>query len=113
MNALKLLPVFLSTLLMGAHFLRVGFLPLVVLVLMFPIILFFRKPWAARLVQVFLILGALEWTRTLFLLIHQRQALGLEWTRLAIILGLVAVFTGTSSLVFLSRSLKERYRLTK
>ena len=113
MNALKLVPVILSGLLLGAHFMRTGLFPLVVLSLGFPVLLLFRRPWAARLVQIILVLGALEWVRTLMVLVGQRRTAGQAWTRLAIILGLVAVFTGCSALVFSCGSLKKRYKLGK
>jgi len=112
MNILRLLPVFLSALLLGAHFLRTELILPVVLALLFPALLFFRRAWAARLVQFILVLGALEWVRTLIILAAQRRAYGLPWTRLAIIIGLVAVFTGSSALLFsYCRSLRKRYRL--
>jgi hypothetical protein len=38
---------------------------------------------------------------------------GASWERLAIILGVVACLTFLSSLVFFSKTLKERYRLKK
>ena len=111
MNALRLLPVVLSALLLGAHFLRAGLIPIVVLVLLCPALLFFRRAWAARLVQIILVLGSLEWVRTLLLLVAERRAQGQTWARLAMILGLVALFTGCSALLFCCSSLKRRYKL--
>ena len=111
MNVLRLLPIYISALLMGAHFLRGGALFLAVVSLLFPVFLFFRHPWAVRLVQTILVLGALEWIRTMILLAVYRYAAGQEWIRLVIILGAVAVFTGASSLVFLFQSLRTRYGL--
>ncbi|MHC4213593.1 MAG: hypothetical protein ACYSWP_09505 [Planctomycetota bacterium] len=111
MNALKLLPVILSGLLLGAHFMRTGLFPLVVLSLTFPLLLLFRRGWAVRIVQIFLVLGALEWVRTLIVLVGERRGAGQAWTRLAIILGVVAVFTGCSALVL--RYLREFLILKK
>jgi hypothetical protein len=111
MNFLRLLPVFLSALLLAAHFFRSGLMPVVVLALVFPALLIFKRAWAARLVQAILALGAIEWLRTLVLLVAQRQAVGQNWTRLAIILGVVALFTGGSAFVFSFTSLRKRYRL--
>ena len=113
MNALKLVPVIISGLLLSAHFLRAELFPLVVLSLAFPALLLLKRPWAARLVQIILVLGALEWIRTLLVLVGQRRTAEQPWTRLAIILGLVAVFTGCSALVFCWASLKKRYKLGK
>jgi hypothetical protein len=109
---LRLLPVILSILILGAHYLRSGPFIFVLLAILLPFLLFIRKIWVARLIQVVLILGALEWVRTLFELVADRQALGEPWTRLALILGVVALFTGCSALIFRSSALEERYELT-
>ena len=109
MNFLRLLPVFLSALILGAHFFRGGQLPLVLVTLTMPLILFIRRPWAARIVQVGLIAGGLEWARTTVHLVIERQAIGAPWIRLALILGTVAILTFCSPLVFRSRSLQERF----
>ncbi len=111
MNFLRLFPVLLSALLLGAHFYRAGQLPLVLVVLAAPTILFFRRPWAARIIQIGLIAGGLEWARTMVGLVMARQAMGAPWTRLALILGAVSVLTACSALVFRSRALKERYEV--
>jgi prepilin signal peptidase PulO-like enzyme (type II secretory pathway) len=109
MNFAKLIPVIISLLLLGAHFYRGKLLPLAILVLIFLFFLFIKERWVARLSQVILVIGALEWVRTLLKLVEIRQNMGMPWTRLALILGGVALFTGLSALVFQSRSLKERY----
>jgi len=111
MNAFKLIPVIVSGLLLGAHFARSGLYPLVVVSLAFPALLLVRRRWAARLVHVILVVGALEWIRTLLVLAGQRREAGKPWTRLAIILVVVAVFTACSALVFCWDSLKKRYGL--
>ena len=111
MNFIKLLPVILSLLLHGAHFLRARMMVLVLIALIMLLFLLIRKPWSARLVQIFLVIGGLEWVRTLVILAEMRQAEGGPWMRLAIILGGVAVFTICSALVFRFKSLRERYRL--
>ena len=109
MNFLRLLPVFLSILLLAAHFYRAGLSVLVVLILASPFILLIRKPWAVRMIKIELILGGIEWIRTAMNIVQSRQAYNLPWTRLAIILGVVAVFTLVSAIVFRSKSLRDRY----
>jgi len=111
MNMLRLLPVIISSLLLGAHFLRLGQPLLVVLSLLLPLILLFRKFWAARLMQFYLYFGAVEWVRTLFFLVAERRTEGQPWSRLVIIIGLVALFTVCSTLVFHFSSLRIRYKL--
>jgi hypothetical protein len=110
---LQLLPVLLSTLLIAAHFLRYGNPVLAILCLAAPLLLLVRHPLAARLVQTALFLAALEWIRTTAALAAQRSDLGLPWGRMTAILGAVAAFTLGSLFVFLSKTLRTRYNLTR
>jgi len=109
MMILRLSPVLLSALLLAAHFSRHGMLPFSVLSLAFLLLLLFRRPWVPLLVQAVLILGALEWIRTLVTIARQRQAAGDDWLRMAMILGCVAAVTLASTLVFKSPKVRERY----
>jgi hypothetical protein len=109
MNAIRLLPVILSLLLLAAHFYRAGQVVVTALCLALPLLLLLRKSWVPRLFQVLLVLGALEWLRALYGFAAMRIAFGEPWTRLALILGAVALFTGLSGLVFRNRSLRDRY----
>ena len=83
--------------------------PLVALCVVLVVLLAWPRAWVARLVQLALLLGALEWLWTAGWLVQQRLALGQPWLRLACILGAVAVFTGASALVFRSAALRARY----
>jgi uncharacterized membrane protein YuzA (DUF378 family) len=65
--------------------------------------------WIPRLFQVLLVLGALEWLRALYGFAAMRIAFGEPWTRLAMILGGVALFTALSGLVFRNQKLRGRY----
>jgi hypothetical protein len=113
MNFLRLLPVILSYGLLAAHFSRAGHFPLVLLSLLIPMLLFVKKKWAARILQVLLLIGGAEWIRTMFGYIEVRKAIGEDWGRLAIILISVALLTACSGLVFTGKSLKRRYKLNK
>lgn len=114
MTALKHLPVILSALLLGAHFSRAGLMPLALAIVLFPAILLTRRAWVARLMQFVLIVGAAEWVRTLLVLVAARRDVGQPWTRLAIILGCVALFTLVSGLAFsFSSALRERYGMDR
>jgi len=112
MILIRLTPVLLSALLLAAHFSRADNLLVVVFSLMAPLLLLVRKPWVARAFQVVLLLGALEWVRTLVAIAAARQALGAPWLRMALILGAVALLTASSALVFGSKALKARYSLS-
>ena len=112
MNFVRLLPVIISTLLLGAHFSRAGLPLLAVIFVLLPAILFLKRDWVARLTQVVLVLGALEWLRITLVYVAERREAGQSWVRLAAILGGVAAFTLVSAWM-LSRSgaLRKRYRL--
>lgn len=109
MNFLRLLPVILSFLLLGAHFYRSGLVVLTGLCLAVLFLLFVRKNWVPRLFQVLLVFGALEWFRSLYFFAAMRIAWGEPWTRLAVILGAVALLTALSGLVFKNRKLQAYY----
>jgi len=104
-------PVLLSLLLLAAHFYRAQNLLLAVAALLSLALLLTRKPWAARAVQVALGLGALEWLRTLAVLVQERSAMGQPWLRLALILGAVATFSALSTLVFRHPRVRARFGL--
>ena len=113
MNFLLLLPAIFSVLALGAHFYRSETMVLVAISILLPFLLFYRKAWVARLMQVVLVLGMIEWVRTLFILVDMRRALGQPWTRLAIIIGAVALCSGCAALLFHSKRLRKRYKLTE
>jgi hypothetical protein len=68
-----------------------------------------REKWVAWLIQLALVLGAIEWIRTLVAVAEVRLEYGMPWVRMAVILGAVAAFTALSSLVFRSKGLRKRY----
>jgi len=110
-KVLVYVPVVLSLVILGAHFMRYGNSVGVVGALLLIALLIVRRPWVARLMQVVLILGALEWVRTLYELAQVRAALGQPFTRMMIILGVVAAVTFCSALIFQLPELKKIYRL--
>jgi hypothetical protein len=103
---LRLIPVILSSILLAAHFSRAGSSVLSLAAIALPFLLLVRKPWAARTVQLALVLGGLEWLRAAWGYVQQRMALGEPWTRLLVILGVVVLFTWASALVFRSPRLR-------
>ena len=101
----------LSLLLLAAHFYRAGWLPLAVLSVLLVGLLLVPRPWAARVVQVALLAGGVEWLRTLAALAAERMAVGQPYLRMALILLSVAAVTGLSALVFRSHALRARFGL--
>jgi len=109
MTFLLYVPIILSLLVLGAHFLRYESFIGVAVSLVLIGLLFIRQLWVARLVQVALVLGAAEWVRTLIALAQARAAMGQPATRMIIILGVVAAVTLCSALLFQSTRLKKMY----
>ena len=97
---LLLIPTLLSVLVLGAHFYRGAQLALTLLVCAAPWLLLLRRTWATRLLQLILVVGALEWVRTTLQIRSIRLEQGRDWERMATILFSVAAFTFVSSLVY-------------
>jgi hypothetical protein len=111
MNFARLLGPALALLLLAAHFARAtAWLPAVVSLALIGL-LAVPRPWAARLLQAALVLGALEWVRTLWLLAAARAAAGTPWLRMALILGAVSLLTLASAWVFQLPAVRRRFRL--
>lgn len=111
MIALQLALIVLSLVALGAHFRRAKkTIPLAVVVCVLAL-LTVRQPWAARVAQATLVLGALEWCRTLNLLARRRRAVGKPFLRMAIILGAVATMTVLAALAFEMDPLSRLYGL--
>jgi len=107
---LQLLPVVLSLAVLAAHFSRHGQPALMIASVALMGLLAVPRVWAARLLQVVLLLGAAEWVRTLIVLARIRVADGQSATRMVIILTAVALLTAASALVFQTRRTRARFR---
>ena len=97
MNLLRLVPVIISFLLLAAHFSRAGMLILGIVCVVIPFLLFIKKYWIVPGLQILLVLGSVEWFRTIYFVAQQRMEIGEPWIRMAVILGVVALFTGFSA----------------
>ena len=106
---LQLLPVILSLAVLAAHFARHGQPMLVFLPVALIGLLAVPRRWAARLLQVVLLLGAAEWVRTLIVMSRVRAEHGMPATRMVIILASVAILTAASALVFRTRRARARF----
>ena len=110
-KTLLYVPIVLSVLVLGAHLLRLtNSLPIAgVIVLVLLGLLFVRRPWSARFVQTVLVIGTVEWLRTMLALAQVRAALGEPYLRLVLILGVVAAVTLCAALLFQTRALRDHY----
>jgi len=110
MAIVYLIPPVIAFVLLAAHFFR-GENHLAALVsILLVLLVFVRRPWAARTIQVCLLLGSVEWIRSTISLVLSRIERGEPFLRLAIILGGVAAFTALSALVFRARKLRDHFR---
>ena len=108
-KVLLYIPVVLSLVALGAHFMRYGNSIGVFAALLLIGLLFIRRPWVARLMQVVLVLGTLEWLRTMYELGHMRALHGQPYGRMLVILGVVAAVTLLAALLFESKWLRQIY----
>lgn len=90
MIALQILLVVFCHLLLAAHFMRAG--AFLMMMLSFGLLAFFAvaRPWAARVLQTWLGIGAVVWFLTLMSTASDRLSQDKPWVRMAIILGAVA-----------------------
>jgi hypothetical protein len=110
MKRLVLLAPVLSLLLLAAHFVRAQ-LPAVISVALIGL-LALRAQWSVLALQGCLVLGSIEWLRTLLATAAARIAMGQPYARMALILGVVAALTFASALVFQLPVLRQRNRLS-
>ena len=103
----------LALLLLAAHFFhaRAGFVAALCILLV--ALLFVPRAWAARIVQVVLAAGAVEWVLTAYTLAHSRMQHGEPYLRLLVILGAVAVFTAAAAALFQHPALRARFGLRR
>lgn len=84
---------------MAAHFSRNDQTLLMIVSALLPFMLIINALWARLVLQVALVLGALEWVWSTLDLIEIRKGIGEDWQQLAIILFIVAAFTLVSGLL--------------
>jgi len=93
MKTTRIVLIVLAFLLLAAHFSRADNNVLAGVSLIFPLMLLVREPWAGWTLRIALVLGGLEWLRTMVRLASQRRDTGDDWLRMAVILGVVALVT--------------------
>lgn len=77
------------------------------------VLVFIRRSWAARILQVVLLLAAAEWVFTAINLIEARRALGADYVRAAGILLAVALVNVIAAALYRTPRLARRYRLVR
>lgn len=97
MKILRIVLIVVAFVVLAAHMSRAGSAVFAGLVLLAPLLLFVRQPWAGWTLRLALLLGGFEWVRTVVRLVGERRAAGDDWTRLAVILVAVALLTFLAS----------------
>ena len=89
----------LALLLLAAHFYRAGAWPVAVVAIALIALLGVGRPWAARVLQVALVAGTVDWLHTAWVLVSRRMDAGQPYARLLVILGAVAALTAAAAWV--------------
>ena len=110
MGVLAIFPA-LAYLVLAAHFFRAANPLFAAACLLFLPLLFVPRKWAARALEAGLLAGVAIWIHALASFAGQRRTMGLPVTRLALILGSVALATGACLLVFRSERVKRFFAL--
>jgi hypothetical protein len=111
-TGLLFLPV-AALVLLAAHFVHAGLWPVAAVCLGCTGLVRVRRPWAARVLQSLLVIGAIEWILTAVGLAHMRAAHGQAYGRMLAILGVVTAFTLLAAFVFQTASLQRRFGLDR
>jgi hypothetical protein len=113
MIALQFLLVVFCMLLMAAHFLRASAFMMMALCFGLMALLFVRRPWAGRVLQLWLGLGTAVWTLTAISAATDRVAQGKPAVRLLVILGTVGVVTALGAVAIQRGRLGKYFGLAK
>ena len=111
LNISLMLPVVISLWLLAAHFLRAGDVLVCLGLAVTPLLLWIKKSWAARTLQVALLGGALIWMQSTYQMLSTRLVMGDDWVRMFIIMVAVICFTLLSACVFLHPEWEKKYSL--
>jgi hypothetical protein len=108
--ALLTLPA-LALLLLAAHLVHAGLMPLAALAILLVGLLAVPRPWASRTLQFVLAAAVIEWILTTAGLAQLRLRHNEPHIRLTVILGSVTLFTALAALAFQHPVLRAYFRL--
>ena len=109
MMIFRILPVIISFLLLGAHFLRAGNFPLTLGAVLVPLLLLVKAWWSVTIVQLFTYIGVIIWVKTAMQIYLRRVIFGRPWGKAMMILGAVSLFTAFAGLLLSSSVVKKKY----
>jgi glucose dehydrogenase len=99
----------LALVMLAAHLMHAGWLPLAGVALLLIGLLLRRRPWAARTVQVVLAIATIEWALTTYGLAQLRMGHGQPYLRLVLILGSVTLYTALAAAAFEHPALRQYF----
>ena len=105
----RVIPLILASLMLSAHFYRHLNYPLMIISFLAPCLLFIKRRWCLITVQVFTIFGGGVWITTIVEIAKERITMGAPWGKMAVILGVVALFTIFAGQLLNSSKVKEKY----
>jgi hypothetical protein len=109
MTFLFVLPTILAIVTLGVHFLRYGFYPVTILLVgLLPLLMIDRR-WVARLMQLVLIIAAIEWIGVLNDVTRDKAMEGRSPVKSVFILGGTALFTLAAAGLYHTPRLRHRY----
>ncbi len=107
---MRYIPLTLAPLLLAAHFLRSGNYGLAAACAFLPLVLFIKRAWVPIVGQGLTLAGTLVWVNTAASLVSVRRMIGESWVRLAIIMGVVTLFTAATALIYRSAKMQSKYQ---
>jgi hypothetical protein len=107
---IRLIPLIVAFLLLGAHFLRSGHMFLAGVTILTPLLLLIKKRWILLFVKWLSYSAAIVWIQTTFSLVQQRRMAGVPWVRMLLILSGVTVLTLYAGYLLNSDIVKRPYQ---
>lgn len=110
-SALQITPFFLSSLALAAHFLRQGSTGFLLIYINLPLLLLLKRRWGVRIIQFFLLLGIIEWLRTIDILVNLRMDAQEPWLQMVIIFFFVILFVVYALLNFERKKWQDKFQV--
>jgi len=99
----------IAALLLGAHFVRAGNMPMVGLCLLAPLLFLLKRRWSIYFLQFLAYAGAGIWVSVAMTIVELRLKFGQPWVSAAVILGAASLFTLLAGVSLNSLVIRQRY----
>ncbi len=105
----RLIPIYLSFMIIGAHFLRNRLIGVALMCFAAGFALQIKRKWVANVFTILLVIISIDWVSTAFNFYMERKMKGEPYMRMLIIIGVVSLISLCSTLIFKQKKMKERY----